>query len=158
MPARFYRPFTKEFGSRPSIVYPARDSEHPLGRAYSPADMSGIVAHLDELYATHPDRLERGTHHIVFAWALGTVAMTDIWMHDENPTSHTSGPLVNVETFDGLEPSVDVGVASGDTLIVLGREEELRRHTGELTVYLSREIIMPDLPDGFCLDRPFGNA
>lgn len=145
----FYRPYSAEFYNIPAIVYPANDADHHLDSAYVPPNMSGVTDHLVQLYRTNLTRLELGSYHIVFAWALSGVAMTDVWIHDlENPSITASGPLVNCEIFSGIDPSQDVGVASGDTLIVLGREAELQRRLVSVD-YLNRDNHMPTFEPNF---------
>jgi len=72
--------------------------------------------------------------------------MTDVWIHTMENWSD-SGPLVECRTFRNLEPCTDAGIASGDSLIVLGREEELRRDLKILEDYSDRSKHLPAFPD-----------
>ena len=73
--------------------------------------------------------------------------MTDVWIHDMKNWSD-SGPLVECFTFRGLNKCKDAGIASGDSLIVLAREEELRRKMSNLSEYVNRDKHIPDFPRG----------
>ena len=71
--------------------------------------------------------------------------MTDVWIHDMTNWSD-SGPLLECITFRDLVVCDDAGIASGDSVIVLGREEELRRSVGNLREYVNRSKYNPDFP------------
>ncbi len=142
MDARQYKPFSYRIAI-PLIVYPVRD-ENPLAEVFT--NTRSIKEHLDRLYKKH-DKLAKGDYHILFVWNLDGHRMTDIWIHDMKNWSD-SGPLVECQTFRDLEICNDAGIASGDSLIVLGREEELRRKVKNLEEYLDREKHLPDFPLG----------
>ena len=153
MSARQYKPFTYKHKDIPLIVYPVKD-ENPLKEVFDPADNNSIQNHLDELYKKHEDQLSKGDYHILFVWNLEKHRMTDVWIHDMKNWSD-SGPLVECIIFRDLEVSKDAGIASGDSLIVLGREEELRRKVGNLGDYVNREKHVPDFPEGLQPTEPF---
>jgi hypothetical protein len=81
--------------------------------------------------------------------------MTDVWIHDMQNWSD-SGPLIECITFRGLEICHDAGIASGDSIIVLGREEELRRSSKDLTEYVDRSEHTPQFPEGMMPTEIFG--
>jgi hypothetical protein len=66
-----------------------------------------------------------------------------------------SGPLISCKTFRGYQECTDAGIASGDSIIVLGREEELRRDSKDLETYVDRLKNLPDFPEGFTPDTEF---
>ena len=74
--------------------------------------------------------------------------MTDVWIHDMHNWSN-SGPLLTCITFRDLDECHDAGIASGDSIIVLGREEELRRNIRDLQQYFDRDKYLPQFPSGF---------
>lgn len=143
MSARQYRPFSHQ-ATKPLIVYPVKD-ENPLTAVFT--NSNEIKAHLDELYQSHDQVLAKGDYHILFVWNLDSHRMTDVWIHDMHNWSD-SGPLVECLTFRDLEVCHDAGIASGDSLIVLGREEELRRELNSQEKYLDRSNYLPTFPEG----------
>lgn len=154
---RQYLPFSTKISDIPLIVYPVRDS-NPLSEVYNPASEQGVIKHLQNLYTEHEGYLKKGTYHIVFSWALNKKPMTDIWIHNlDNWADSESGPLVSCITFSGTESTNEAGIASGDTLITLGREEELRRRSNSLEEYLDRKNSLPDYPDDFAPKERFKN-
>ncbi len=69
--------------------------------------------------------------------------MVDVWQFAENPVDDISGPLVEVQVLRDGELTQERGVASGNTLIVLGLEELHRRMSDSSEEYL---INRPSLP------------
>jgi hypothetical protein len=146
MSARQYKPFSYQVETLPLIVYPVKD-ENPLEEIFDPANEPAIEKHLDKLYQTQKKILIRGNYHILFVWNLDRHRMTDVWIHYLKNWSD-SGPLVECLTFRDLQLCHDAGIASGDSLIVLGREEELRRQLNNLPEYLDRLKHQPIFPAG----------
>ncbi|MEW5805675.1 MAG: hypothetical protein AB1721_03075 [Patescibacteria group bacterium] len=146
MTARQYKPFTYKWRSLPLIVYPVKD-ENPLTDIFDPQNNNSIQNHLDQLYQKHEERLNEGDYHILFVWNLDGHRMTDIWIHNINNWSD-SGPLLECITFRDLEICSDAGIASGDSIIVLGREEELRREIGDIQEYIDRKKHIPAFSKG----------
>ncbi|MBU0570347.1 hypothetical protein KKB40_06270 [Patescibacteria group bacterium] len=153
MTERQYRPFTHKLEKKSLIVYPVRD-ENPLTEVFDPQDNNSIQRHLEDLYQKHQESLNRGDYHILFVWNLEGSRMTDIWIHDMTNWSD-SGPLIECVTFRDLEVCHDAGIASGDSVIVLGREEELRREVNNLQEYIDRERHVPNFPDGMTPTKSF---
>lgn len=143
MPARQYCPFSYLIRTTPLIIYPVIDepSLHELLRGED-----GIKHHLDELYQRHQATFSKSTYHIVFVWSLEGHIMTDVWLHNMEFWNTTSGPLLECHTFRDLEKCNDAGIASGDTIIVLGREEELRRSLPDIATYVNRALHTPTFP------------
>ena len=151
MNSRQYKPYTSTFKTIPRIIYPVKD-ENPLQDVYK--NETEITAYLDRLYSKHAEALERGSYHILFVWNLEGHRMIDIWIHDMKNWSD-SGPLLECLTFRDLDTCEDAGIASGDSVIVLGREEELRRTLSDLEEYVDRAKHVPVFPDGMEPSEPF---
>jgi hypothetical protein len=86
----------------------------------------------------------------LFIWNLDGNKMTDVWIQNMKNWSD-SGPLLDGYIFKNSELTQDAGIASGDSVIVLGREEELRRKLGKqikLDTYVDRTKYIPDFPAG----------
>ncbi len=144
---RFYAPFTTYIEGKPIIVYPARD-ENPLDSVLSRNDPVAIHNHLKQLVASWARLFHSADYYIVVVWTIQQVVMTDVWFYSlENFTP--SGPLVDVRSFRGMNLSPDSGIAAGDSLVVLGREEEYRRRCETFAKYADRAFGGPDLPPGF---------
>jgi hypothetical protein len=141
---RFYIPFSLRIAAIPLMVYPVKD-ENPLEAVFDRRDKQSIRVHIRALYKKQKKVLSEGLYHILFVWNLHGQRMTDVWIHSLNTIAAPSGPLQKVYTFQGLEPYT-IEVASGDTLIVLAREEELRRKIGDLQKYVKRPSYIPDFP------------
>ncbi|MBN2100722.1 hypothetical protein JW710_02410 [Candidatus Dojkabacteria bacterium] len=145
-----YIPFSFKIGSVDLIVYPVKD-ENPIRDIF--ADEDDIKQHLEKLYSKN--NLAEGRYHIVFVWNLDGKRMTDVWVHKLENWSAGCGPLLEVKVFEDLEESDSAGIASGDSIMTLGREEELRRKTNTLEEYLDRSKHMPDFVEGFTPDEKF---
>jgi len=146
--AGFYKPFTIKI-EKPLIIYPCIGLEKVLDRK----DIKSISNHLEKLYSNNKV-LKVGTYHIIILWDEITDntkvnnidIMTDVWIFDK-VDSWGSGPLVDVKIFRNLEIESAIGVSAGDGLLMLGREEELRRNSSSLENYLNdkRAILPADL-------------
>lgn len=145
--AGFYKPFTTEVGNIPVIVYPCVGLEKILDRTQS----QSIKDHLGQLYSKNK-MLMSGEYHIVILWdeasddpgATSRDVMTDVWIFDKLD-SWGSGPLVDAKIFRNYDLETKIGISAGDGLLMLGREEELRRSANDLDSYLHGErAILPD--------------
>lgn len=148
--SRQYKPFTIKVNNIPLIVYPVKD-ENPLEEIF--ANKKEIKEHIEKLYEANKS-IQKGDYHILFVWNLEKEGMTDVWVHDMKNWSD-SGPLLSCLTFRGLKECYDAGIASGDSIIVLGREEELRRKINSLKEYLDRTKYTPEFPEGMQPDTEF---
>lgn len=145
--AGFYKPFTTKIGNRPIIVYPCVGLEKVLGRS----QQDSIQQHLEKLHGANGKLLSAGEYHIVILWdeasddksANSIDVMTDVWIFDKLD-SWGSGPLVDVKIFRNMSLETGIGVSAGDGLLMLGREEELRRTSTNITEYLNGK--RADLP------------
>jgi len=149
--ARQYKPFNLNVNNIPLIVYPVKD-ENPLYDVFK--DKAEIVDHLNQLYTKNKSILQKGEYHILFVWNLESERMTDVWIHSMKNWSD-SGPLIECLTFRSLEICHDAGIASGDSITALGREEELRRRSNSLKEYVDRSKHIPDFPEGMVPEEEF---
>ena len=137
--AGFYKPFTITNETKPLIVYPCLGLEKILDRN----NKESITNHLSNLYSVNKNILSEGTYHILILWdeasdnkdAQSRDVMTDVWIFDKID-SWGSGPLVDVKIFRNMILETGIGVSAGDGLVMLGREEELRRTAQSLDSYL----------------------
>ena len=150
----FYNPFVTNMGLTPVIVYPDQNLEDVVDRG----DSGALIAHLTELYLKNANikssALGTVNYQIDFVWSDQGAVMTDIWTF-ARLGEWDSGPLAdNPRIFRGFERDMGIGIGSGSTLIVLGREEELRRSYGdEILKYLTGK--RAELPEGLLLGEDF---
>jgi len=147
---RQYKPFNLKINNIPLIVYPVKD-ENPLREVFK--DTKEIIEHIKKIYSENA-HVNKGSYHILFIWNLNGERMTDIWIHDMKNWSD-SGPLLECHTFRDVTICEDAGIASGDSIIVLGREEELRRKSKSIEDYYDRTKTLPDFPNGMRPDEKF---
>ncbi len=153
MASRQYLPFNYKIFNIPLIIYPVKD-ENPLEKIYNPSEKKQFLNFLNSLYKKNKEKLSIGEYHILFIWNLNNQRMTDIWIHNLTNWSD-SGPLIHCLTYRNLSQCFDAGIASGDSLIVLGREEELRRKSNNLQKYINRNTNLPIFPKGFKPTKSF---
>ena len=149
-----FKPFTYKIKKTPLIIYPVKD-ENPLSEIFNPKDHNSIQQHLNKLYQKHSKLLNKGDYHILFVWNLQGNRMTDMWIHNMKNWSDSSGPLMECITFRNLEVCDDAGIASGDSIIALGREEELRRQINNIREYVDRKKHIPEFPSGMTPSKSF---
>lgn len=146
--AGFYKPFTTKINEKQVIVYPCVGLEKVLDRS----QRASIEKHLEQLYSTNSQLLKTGEYHIIILWdeasddknANSMDIMTDVWIFDKIDF-WGSGPLVDAKIFRNMVLETGIGVSAGDGLLMLGREEELRRTSKSLDGYLSGS--RAELPD-----------
>jgi len=149
MTPRQYKPFNYRINDINLIVYPVKD-ESPLDKIFDPKNKPDMLAYLETLYKKNNKLLSKGNYHILFIWNLDGNKMTDVWIHNMKNWSD-SGPLLDGYIFKNSELTQDAGIASGDSVIALGREEELRRKLGKeikLNDYVDRTKYIPEFPAG----------
>jgi hypothetical protein len=81
---------------------------------------------------------------IAFIWTLEGDKMIDIWKFTANSVDDRSGPLGDVRVYKNGKICKNIGISSGNTLLVLGYEEKIRRQAKDLKDYLEGEP--PKLP------------
>ena len=95
-----------------------------------------------ETCKSNPDFVKNAAFLIAFLWKKENF-MFDVWKFSDNPVDDLSGPLVDMRVFKGTEIDAELGVASGNTLLVLGLEEMHRRNSVSIESFLSTR---PELP------------
>ncbi len=73
---------------------------------------------------------------ICFIWSYNGDKMIDVWRFNHNHVDDRSWPLWDVIIYKNWEICKDLWIASGNTLLVLGYEEKLRRQSKNLQDYL----------------------
>jgi hypothetical protein len=62
--------------------------------------------------------------------------MIDVWKFNVNHVDDRSGPLGNIRVYREGKICTDLGLASGNTLFLIGYEEKLRRQSKNLKSFL----------------------
>jgi hypothetical protein len=121
-----YEPFTHAFGVTPVVIYPLKD-DAVITKAFSRTQPGCLEAYVDELCAKNDDFIKGADMIVALVWNQDTTPMCDVWRVDRNRLSDDSGFLYDVRVFKGFSPVTDMGIASGNTSIVITAEEMLLR-------------------------------
>ena len=112
---------------------------------------SWLAEELDSVESFIGTTLERNNvipedclYSIAFAWRLGNKRMLDLWIFTKNHVHEPSGPLVSILLFSEFEPDKATEIASGNTILVLGIEEQHRRESRDLAAYFETRPALPD--------------
>lgn len=84
-------------------------------------------------------------YFIAFCWRSDGKPYVDLWKFSSNPVDDLSGPLADMGVFCEGNKIETMGVASGNTLVVLGLEDLQRRSQPTIESYLKSR---PKLPEG----------
>ncbi|MBP9691557.1 hypothetical protein KBD81_05770 [Candidatus Woesebacteria bacterium] len=121
------------------IVWPDAEAKN----AYGAFDIKQLETFMHSIISQ--DNYYRDASYIIcFIWAMEGKKMVDVWKFVDNYVDDRSGPLGDVRVYKEGTISTDAGLASGNTLLVLGYEEKLRRQSKDLKDYLGGPI--PRLP------------
>lgn len=120
----------------PIILYVDESWEHN--------QLKGVPKHIDNICRDHLGFLNNAKYGIAFLWVNNGNKVVDLWRFSLNLEGNFSGPVSDVIILNGNSRKTDVGIASGDTLVVLGLEEQHRRCLDDMNEYLSsRPEIFP---------------
>ena len=136
----FYNSIDLEIWGKQMIVWPDAESID----SYAWFDKEALQKYMQEIYESDIDYFWKTTYFIVFIWSLDGAKMADVWKFDENPVDDRSWPLSEVRVYKDTEICNNIGLASGNTLMVLWYEEKVRRQSKDLHSYVSWPS--PDLP------------
>ncbi len=150
-----YKPFNHRANDVPLIIYPVKSDDNSVKNIVK--DSAHILRKLDELYAKYSEELQIGIYHIVFIWGWGGYFMTDIWIYRQAFFSDEYGDtsLDFCKTYKDLEPHQAAGLASQNTIVTLGREQEHRWKFDSVEEYVDRSKSIPDFPTGFTPSEEF---
>ncbi|MBI2583180.1 MAG: hypothetical protein HYW25_00800 [Candidatus Aenigmarchaeota archaeon] len=145
----FYNPMTAEVGSKPTLVYPSKSAE----KAFDRRDRGCVERHLQGLADLHKGLITPDTEYLLtIAWENSGDRMVDLWIYSK-VDSYGFGPLIDQKTFRENVRDNGIGVACGNSVVLLGREEEHRVARGDLKKYLHGE--RPELPARLRLNENF---
>lgn len=122
------------------IIWPDADAK----TSYSDFNSADLEAYIIDIIATDFEYYQDSSYIIGFIWSNEGQKMIDIWKFIDNYVDDRSGPLGDARVYKEKEPCFGLSLASGNTLLVLGYEEKLRRQSKDLKSYLSGPV--PKLP------------
>ncbi len=143
----------------PVVVYPAKDDGN-ITQAFDRKRRGCIEDYVQECMSAHAHKLKDADMVIAYVWNDGTDRMCDLWSMQRNRLSDDSGFLYDAFTLRELDVVTDMGVSSGNSLIVFTAEEMLMRdlilEQGLGFVEASnRSKYTPKFPPGFTPDVRF---
>lgn len=135
----FYNDITFNINSIQVIVWPDVDAKESY-KNITKKDLENYLRKIIESDSYFKD----SSYIIAFIWSFNGEKMVDIWKFTQNHVDDRSGPLGDVRVYREGQISKDLGLASGNTLLVLASEEKLRRQSKDLKDYLKGSS--PKLP------------
>ncbi len=135
----FYNSIDFHIQKKQIIVWPDADAKDSY-KYFSEKELLSYIKNIilsDKYY-------NNASYIIAFIWSLNGEKMVDMWKFNDNHIDDRSGPLGNVKVYRERKACNELGLASGNTLLVLGYEEKLRRQSKNLKSYLNGPI--PKLP------------
>ncbi len=118
-----YRIFLKNI---PIIIYPAKD-DADISKAFSRSEISSIEEYLFRVLPVFEDKITGADVLVCYVWNDGKIPMVDVWKITRNTISDDSGFLYDCFILRDDVIELFMGIASGNSLIVLTSEELLLR-------------------------------
>ena len=135
----FYNSIDFSYKGIQIIIWPDADAKE----AYK-GDINDLRKHIIEIIDANANYYKDTSYLIGFIWSYKGDKMLDLWKFNNNHVDDRSGPLGDVRVYRNGKVCTDLGLASGNTLLVLGYEEKLRRQSSSLSDYLKGPV--PKLP------------
>ncbi len=157
-----YLPISAHFGNIPMVIYPARD-DGDITKAFSRKKIGSLEDYVESILNEHSSHYQDADMILAYVWNQETVPYCDVWKITRNRLSDDSGFLYDVRVYKNTSQITDMGVASGNSSIVLTAEEMLLREL-ILTKGLSfseaskRDIYRARFPAGYLPDEAFYQA
>ncbi|MDO9399829.1 MAG: hypothetical protein Q7T79_04070 [bacterium] len=129
----FYKNLDYYINGLQIIVWPDADAKE----SYKDFSKQQLREYIKNIILLDKDYYNNATYIIAFIWSLKGEKMIDIWKFNDNHVDDRSGPLSDVKVYREGKFCNNLGLASGNTLIVLGCEEKLRRQSKNLKSYLN---------------------
>jgi hypothetical protein len=136
----FYNSIDFTINGVPVILWPDADAKG----AYGDMNQEALGEYLKGIFDSNADFFGKAHYVIGCIWNYQGDKMVDLWRFNSNFVDDRSGPLSEAKVFRNQRECADLGLASGNTLLVLGMEEKLRRQAPSLKDYLGGEP--PHLP------------
>lgn len=127
-----YLPISYQFKNTPVVLYPAKDDGH-IEKAFSRTDNGSLERYINSILESNLDYYKDADMILAYVWNQEAVPYCDIWKVTRNDISDDSGFLYDARIYADHTITTDMGVASGNSSIVVTAEE-----------MLLRELIMKD--------------
>jgi|GEM_PF-995198 len=121
-----YLPLSFMVGTIPVVVYPAKD-DGKLERAFSRTQPGAIERYTASLLKADAAYFKDAGMVLAYAWNQGDTPCCDVWKVMRNDISDDSGFLYDARVYQGGSVTSELGVASGNSSIVITAEEMLLR-------------------------------
>lgn len=121
-----YLPLTASCQNIPIVIYPAKDDGR-LERVFSRSQPGLIEDYVIKIIQNHEANYRDADMVLAYVWNQNNTPCTDIWKVNRNNISDDSGLLYNAYIYRDLEVTTALGIASGNSSIVLTAEEMLLR-------------------------------
>lgn len=159
MSAKQYLPISYEHNNKPVILYPAKDDGF-LEKAFSRSVKASLESYVNGLIDSDPDYFKNTDLILAYVWNQEQVPYADIWKVNRNNISDDSGLLYDVRVYANKDIITDMGVASGNSLMVIAAEELLLRNLivndGLSFIEASdRSNHKPKFPEGYTPEENF---
>lgn len=124
--ARQFLPLTSKFNYIPIVIY-AANGDNEIEKAFSRDESGCIEKYIDSVLIENATFVNDADMILAYVWNQDNIPNCDIWKINQNHLSDDSGFLYDVRIYKNLDCVTDIGVASGDSLILLAAEEILLR-------------------------------
>lgn len=121
-----YLPLSFTSGPLPIVAYPAKD-DGKIEQAFPRDQPGGIEQYVASLLKADPAYFKDADMILAYVWNQGTEPCCDIWKIMRNDISDDSGFLYDARVYQGTAQTSALGVASGNSSIVITAEEMLLR-------------------------------
>lgn len=148
-----YMPVSYNYKNIPIVIYPAKD-DGLLERAFSRNDSGSLEKYVNSVIDSDSAFYENTDMLVAYVWNQDKVPYCDMWKVNRNGISDDSGFLYDARIYKDHEIITDMGVASGNSSIVLTAEEMLLRDLViskglSFTEAADREVYQARFPMGF---------
>lgn len=111
-----YNSIDFQIGGKQVIIYPDRDALD----AYVDFSYEDMRVYFEKILAENKEYYDNAEYIISFIWSFEKDKMVDMWKFNSNHVDDRSGPLSEVKIFQNGKECTNLGMASGNTLLVLG--------------------------------------
>lgn len=148
----FYNEVDFQVFGKQIILFPDIDAK----KAYPGFTYKDLKTYLEKILQKNRKFMDDADFLVAFIWSYNANKMIDLWKFYGNCVDERSGPLSDSIVFRNGEACTNLGMASGNTLIVLGYEEKLRRQSENLKSFLAGPP--PNLPLEIMSGKDFFNS
>lgn len=122
-----YLPLSFSSNNIPVVAYPAKD-DGKLEQAFSRSEHDAIERYISSILNSDSDFYNGADMVLAYVWNMKDIPCCDVWKITRNHISDDSGFLYDARIYENNTPTINLGIASGNSSIVLTSEEMLLRH------------------------------